>query len=242
MNWIIYPIGLSGNMGVLEQVVDYLKGIPGVVEAFPIDDDLAHEIDHIERSICTTSNHSYRNVGYDDAMGRECRICVLHTLDYFFNKRAIVKLRTSDGTVMGTTLYPYEIPAYKRMENVIWLSDDFVIFTNTHGSGTEEFIVTSFDIPEISQEIPECCGVIGSSPTMSSDMLLKSKRGISPTNDIYSTIVAFDIIERQAPSLSVSPLLRHGGRISYNHASVSVDPLPLAISAYSIPCSPHLNL
>ncbi len=199
-------------MGVVDDVMEYLRSIPGVKSVFPMDDDLVKEIDSIERCIRTGTGHDYKNIGFDDVKGKRFKICVLHTHDYFFYKRALVKLRTTDGTILGTSVNPHEMPAFKRMDNVIWLSDDFVVFTDRVGHGTEEFVTTSFDIPEISMEVPGCKGVIGASPTMSSDMLLKSKVGIPSTNEIYSTVVGFDISNgRQSLSLCGSlPLLPQG--------------------------------
>ena len=179
-------------MGIVDRVMDFLRSVPGVVSVFIMDDDITDEIDHVERSICTRSNHDYRNIGYDEAKTKDYRICVLHSQDHFFHKIPLVKLITTDGTVLGTTLCPEDVPKYKEKNNVLWLSDDFVVFTDAVGKGKEEFVVTSFDVPEITEAIPGCKGAIGISPTMSSDILLKSKVGISPTNSIYSTIVAFD--------------------------------------------------
>lgn len=221
-------------MDVVDRVIDYLNRVPGIVKVFRMDDRLAKEVDDIEKSICTSSSHNYRNLGFDDAMDRKYRICVLHTQDHFFQKRALVKLRTTDGTVMGTTLYPYQIPAFKRMDNVIWLSEDFVVFTNVHGRGEEEFVVTSFDLPEISRAVPECTGVIGASPAMSSDILLKTEADIPLTDNIFSTIIGFDDSRVRSMLFSLSPMLWRENRMGDNMALASVDRLMPAVSNFNI--------
>lgn len=179
-------------MGVLEKVKEYVRSVNGVVDVIDIDDTMSQEIQNIERSIRTKSNHDYKNVGYDIAMKKRHMICVIFVGGYLFEKRAVLKLMTEDGTIMGTSLKPNEIEEYRDREDVIWISEDFVVFPNIVGKGEEAFVLYPFDIPEITEAVPECVAPIGVSPTPSADAYIKGKAGIPVTKELFTSIIAFD--------------------------------------------------
>ena len=180
-------------MDVMERAMEFLRNSKGVIGAYVMDDEISKSVLDVESGIRTRSNHEYRNVGYSKALERKHRICVFYNEGYVFEKRSLVKLMTTDGTIMGTSLYPEQIPEYRKKDNVIWISEDFVVFTDIVGKGEEEFVLFPFDLPELTEAVPECRNAIGVSPTTSSDMVLKRKAGVPVTKDIYTSIVAFDI-------------------------------------------------
>lgn len=180
-------------MDTVEKAMEFLRNSQGVIGAYIMDDDVSKSVLDVESSIRTRSNHEYRNVGYTMALNRQYRVCVFYSGVYVFEKRALVKLMTSDGTIMGTSLYPSQIEEYKKKDNLIWISEDFVVFTDIVGKGEEEFVLFPFDLPELEEAVPGCKNAIGVSPTTSSDMVLKEKAGIPITKEIFTSIVAFNI-------------------------------------------------
>lgn len=179
-------------MSVKEKVISYLKEQEGVVGILDMDDELSKAVDSIEKSIKTRNNHEYLSIGYDLAMERIHRVCVFYTNDFKKDFRARLKLMTSDGTVMGTNLMPEEMDEYRGREDVIWISDDFVVFPMIRGSGEEMFVMYPYEYKELHDIAPGCSNAIGFSPTPSSDSFLKEKAGIEESSFIFSTVVAFD--------------------------------------------------
>ena len=179
-------------MGLVEDMVDYLRTVEGIIDVFEMDDDVSNNIWNIERSVRTTIRNEYKNIGFDIAMECKHRMCVFYDDTYLFGKRSIVKLMSSDGTIMGTSLHPDEIESYKDRDDVIWISDDFIVFPNIVGKGEESFVLYPIDIPEICENVPGCCKAIGTSPTMSSDMELKKVYHKPNTTGIYTMVIAFD--------------------------------------------------
>ena len=179
-------------MDRISDMLDYLRTVKGVLDVFEMDEPLSNEIWDIEKSVRTTIRNEYKNVGYDIAMDRKHRVCVFYDDTYIFGKRSIVKLMSSDGTIMGTSLHPDEIESYKGRDDVIWISDDFVVFPQIVGKGEESFVLYPIDIPEIMEHVPEANRVIGTSPTLSSDTALKSKFNKPMMQGIFTMIIAFD--------------------------------------------------
>lgn len=179
-------------MSIVDDVISYLRTFSEVIDAKEMDDDTSSSILEIEHSIKTRTNHDYQNVGYDIAMKKKHRICIFFKQGYLFEKRSVLKLMTSDGTIMGTNLLPDQIPEYRNRTDVIWISDDFVVFPNIVGKGEEAFVLYPSEIPELTEAVPGCTAAISVSPTTSSDAFLKKMNGYSITQDLYTSIIAFD--------------------------------------------------
>lgn len=179
-------------MGVKEDVLTYLRTVPGVIDIMEMDEDTARAVWDIERSVKTKTQNDYKNVGYEYVMKRKHKVCVFFKSGFLFEKRTVLKLMTEDGTIMGTTLKPSEIPEYKDREDVIWISEDFVVFPMIQGKGAEAFVLFPYEVPEISDSVPGCLGPIGASPTTSSDLFLKSVRNLSVTDRIFTAVIGFD--------------------------------------------------
>ena len=179
-------------MSIVQNVISYLLTVDGVLDAYEMDDDVSGAIHDVERSVRTRIDSDYKNVGYDIAMERKHRICVFYDDTYIFGKRSILKLMAADGTIMGTNLSPDEIPEYKKRDDVLWVSEDFVVFPDVVGKGEEAFVLYPFEIREIEENVPGTSLAIGTSPTMSSDEVLKHRYGKPMVRGIYTMIIAFD--------------------------------------------------
>ena len=106
-----------------------------------MDDGLSKEVESIENNIGTRVNTDYKNVGYYVAMQRKHRIAVMYKDGFPYNSLSTLKL-IGGGQIIGTTLKPEEIPEYKKRDDVMWISEDFVVFPNIRGSGEETFVLT----------------------------------------------------------------------------------------------------
>ena len=179
-------------MDIVNEVMDYVRTVEGVIDVQPMDGDISRKIWDIEKSVRTKIDKDYKNIGYDIAMERKHRVCVFYDDTYIFGIRSILKLMTSDGTIMGTNLTPEQIPEYQNRDDVIFISEDFVVFTNVIGKGEEAFVLFPFEIHEIEDNVPGTKSVIGTSPTTSSDEVLKRKFNKPMSEGIYTMVIAFD--------------------------------------------------
>ena len=179
-------------MSVIENAISYIKNTKGVIDVFPMDKELCNRIQTEEKSILTQSRNDYKNLGYEKAMEKKVKLCVFYDDTYIFCTRSIVRLMTEDGTVMGTSLLPDEIPEYQKRDDVIWISEDFVVFPNIIGKGREAFVLLPFDIPEMERDVPGVMNTVGSSPTSSSDIILKKAFNKPVIKGLNTMIIAFD--------------------------------------------------
>ena len=179
-------------MDVTDGVLEYVKTVTGVLDAYVMDDEVSKAVLEIERSVRTQTNSDYKNLGYEEAIKRQFRVCIFYDDTYIFGKRSILKLMSSDGTIMGTNLSPDEIELYRGRDDVIWVSEDFIMFTDVVGKGDEAFVLLPFPIEEIEESVPGSRNVIGTSPTMSSDTELKRVFHKPMIRGVYTMIVAFD--------------------------------------------------
>lgn len=186
------PLLLGGRMTVTEDVVSYLSKMRGVVCVREMDDKISNAIKDIESKVKTRIDDDYVNVGYEIAMKKAHRVFVIFGEEFQYVKYSVVKLMSSDGTILGTTLSREEIPEYKKRDDVIWISEDFVVFPYVKGQGEEAFVLYPFEIKELDENIPGCKGAIGTSPTTSSDIYLKKIAGVGLTEKVYTIVVAFD--------------------------------------------------
>ncbi|MBQ2762381.1 MAG: hypothetical protein IJF47_01555 [Candidatus Methanomethylophilaceae archaeon] len=175
----------------VQKVVEYLKSLTGVVKVIQMTDEMSNNVMDIEKSIKTQSQHDYDNIGYDLAMNKKHRLCLFFTDDLPIKMKSILKMITSDGTILGTSLEPDEIESYKGRDDIIWISEDFIMFTNIQGNGPESFVLYPYPVKELDAIAEKELNAIGTFPTSSSDMYLKECVDIPLTDNIFSTIIAF---------------------------------------------------
>ena len=179
-------------MGIMQDVIDYLRTVKGVIDAYEIDGALSYDLMYVEKSVKTRNGSGYKNVGYDEAMKRKHRVCIFYDDTYIFGKRSILKLMTSDGTIMGTNISPDDADQYLGRDDVIWVSEDFIVFPDVVGGGEEVFVLYPSEIHEMEDDVPGVKTAIGTSPTMSSDTLLKQTFDKPLVRGIYTFVIAFD--------------------------------------------------
>lgn len=179
-------------MSLVDEVLAYMRSVKGVVDIVEMDDDISSRVWDIEKTVKTKSKTDYQNVGYDIVMEMDHRFCVFYDGGYMFQKRARLKLVDSYGKVMGTNLFKDEIESYRTRDDVIWVSEDFVVFPQIMGEGEEAFVLCPYEIAEISENVSGVVNPLGTSPTPSSDVELKRWAGRPLTADVFTSVVAFN--------------------------------------------------
>ncbi len=105
-----------------------------------------------------------------------------------------VILTNSNGQILGQEVLKKEDKEkFKKDENAIFLSDDFVIFKNnkdTKYQGKECFLLPPIAFPEL-EIIDEINTVVSSSPSTQSDEYLKEKYGYLDDGSVATIIVSF---------------------------------------------------
>ena len=179
-------------MNVRETVLADLRSVKGVLTAELMDDEISCEIDHSERSVRTQGGLEFRNDGYQEAMRRQVRICIFCTEDFEFPDDRSIYFMTEDGTVMGHNITEQEKGSFLARDDIVWVSDDFIMYTERKGCGEEVFVYKGTRYPLV-EAYPGCTNGLIVIPAGPSDLVLKSRYGIPDRREIATAVMAFDI-------------------------------------------------
>ena len=197
-------------MDLLSRAEEYFASTRGTYSTWRITDEAMDHVLEIEKDTRTQTDNDYVNVGCIRVAEKEHHLCVFYDDHMSRDLHAKVVLMTDDGTVMGTSLHRSEIPMYKDRDDVIWVSEDFIVFPEIVGRGEERFVLYPFPLPDLDEgrgeerfvlypfPLPDldeaigCDGAIGTSPTVVSDTYLKEQRGIPIGQRIFTMIIGFD--------------------------------------------------
>ena len=178
--------------------LNIIKGMRGVVEAFYLDKDILEKVRKEEETVKAVGNVDVINEGFNQALQREKVICIVKDPRFRPPPEPTVKLMASDGRVMGVEVFPETAKEYLGRDDVIWLSDGFVVFTNvppTEGM-REAFVMPPVSFPELN-ESNGCKDVISCSPAPTCDKMIREWHGMEDNSKLASVLVAFNRINQQ---------------------------------------------
>lgn len=174
--------------------LEIVKGLKGVIDAFYLDRDILEELRKEELTVkAVNKNVDVFNEGYNEALKREKCICIIKDPRFRLPPSPTVILRSSDGKTMGIEVFPETAGEYMDKENVIWLSDGFVMFADVmpEDGGSEAFIMPPVAFPELN-ESNGCYNVVSCSPAPTCDDMLREHLNFDKSGKYATIIVAFD--------------------------------------------------
>lgn len=96
---------------------------------------------------------------------------------------------------MGTNVTESTKPAYMDRPNSIWLSDDFILFTDVKGDGREAFVMPAVNFPHLNGS-HGCRNAICCFPATTNSHRIMRDRGFCPSHKLATMIVGFDLCDR----------------------------------------------
>lgn len=183
-----------------DKPLEIIRGLRGVVEAFYLDRFILEKVRQEEATVKAAGSIDVENEGFNQALKREKVICIVKDPRFRPPPEPTVLLLRSDGLVMGTEVFPETSKEYRDRDDVIWLSDGFVMFTNieepkTEGV-TEAFVMPPVSFPELN-ESNGCRNVISCSPAPTCDKMIRGWHGMNDNGKLASVLVAFDPVSPQ---------------------------------------------
>lgn len=175
-----------------------LSSVEGAVDAVVMDDRITDAIRGEEDSVRSSTGVDVINEAFNQAVGRDVRICIFCDRDIADHDGSAMTLEDLDGNVLGRTLSHEEVQEYRSRPDVIFVSDDFVMFTDVIPSGGERFVMKPMGFPVLG-EADGCRDVVMCSPAPSSDAMLKRYYGRDPAEDIATLIVGYDHLKSISP-------------------------------------------
>ena len=179
-------------MGAPEDFIRYFESRDGVQKVLMLDDGQFNEVWNNEKMVKTQTLSDYENMGFEVLSKRRSRFCLYVDDKFRLDRHSLLKMLDGEGKVIGTTIPPEDIPKYADRTDVVWLSKDFNMFPNLEPVGKERFVLYPYEFPELSDEIPGCVDVVGTSPAPSSDMILKRMGDMPIATRLFTFILGFD--------------------------------------------------
>ena len=199
----------------LREVEDLVKGLPGVVEAQPLEEDLRRRALEVEEAYESSSVLPVRNLGVHAALARDSTLVLLK--DSTFRQPgspSVYMVEEGDSLpeaqvcleVAGRRyrIIGEEVPAScaRTGERSIPISDTFLLYPGRRSGGDVPcyFILPPLGFPELEGRAAELgiCNIVSISPSLALDEFVRRALGFPATNALATILVGFDHAAPQA--------------------------------------------
>ncbi len=175
-----------------ERAVDIIKGMTGTRMAFLLSPEVITSVQRIEDSIKSQIGLDVVNEGVKQCLRRQYVICVIKDTRFRPPPEPTVLMMGDSDLVLGTEILPGQHSNYKEMDNICWLGDDFVVFTDKVPKTKEFFLMPPVSFPELEQ-IPGAVNIVSCSPSPLGDLIIKNYYGLEDDPKLASILVGFDM-------------------------------------------------
>lgn len=175
--------------------LNVVKKMRGVVAAFYLDAATLKRIQEEEATVKAVGGIDVINEGFNQALKRDKVICIVKDPRFRPPPEPTVILESSDGKVMGIEVFPNTSKEYRNREDVVWLSDGFVVFPDVKPgeNNDESFIMPPVPFPELN-ESNGCKDVISCSPAPTCDKMIRESHGMKDDGKLASILIAYNEI------------------------------------------------
>lgn len=175
-----------------EKPLKIVKGLRGVIHAFYLGEDVLQQMRDEEAKVrAIGGNIGVDNQGFTQALEHKYVIAIIKDPRFRPPPEPTVELHSNDGVVMGVEVFPFDVDQYLNREDVVWLSDGFVLFPGRGGKGGERFVMPPVSFPELNPT-NGCTDVISCSPAPSCDLLMRTTYGLQDDPRLASVLIAFN--------------------------------------------------
>ena len=171
--------------------IDIIKGMRGVIMAFYLERDVLEELKAEEATVKSTLDIGVRNEGFNQALTKDKVICIVKDPRFRPPPEPTVILEGDNGLIMGIEVFPHTAKEYEGRDDVIWLSDGFVVFPRLTSTTKEAFVMPPVSFPELNPD-NGCHDVVSCSPSATSDLIIKKHYGLKDDPKLASILVAYN--------------------------------------------------
>ena len=175
----------------LDAILTLLKGMKGVEHVHLLDQDILDRLKREESTVKATLDIDVLNEGFLKALEREHVVCIVKNYTFRPPPEPTVVLCGDDGCIMGIEVFPHTRGQYESRDDVVWLSDSFVVFPEVIPQGKERFLMPAVSFPEVNESMG-CWNVVSCSPSPTSDKMIKDHYVLEDDPKLARILVAFD--------------------------------------------------
>ena len=182
--------------------LEIVRALRGVVHAFYLDSEILEQVREEEAKVRAMGNIAVNNVGFSEALLRESVICIVKDPRFRPPPEPTVILESGNGEIIGEEVFPFTAHKYANKQDVVWLSDGFVMFPTVKADGGETFTMPPVSFPELNPS-NGCKDVISCSPAPTCDLMIRKHYGMEDNPKLASVLVAFNRLKPgdEAPDL-----------------------------------------
>jgi len=176
----------------MEDIVSRIREMRGVVHVFPLNDTCRDRIWDIEKDIKAALGIPVINKGVEECLARKHIICIIKKASFRPPPEPTVMLVSDDGVVLGEEVLPHVKKKFLEnvKEEIIWLSEEFVLYPDRRGGRREYFVMPPVSFPEVEEMGMQ--NVVSCSPAAPADMMLRQMHGYEDDPKLASILVGFD--------------------------------------------------
>lgn len=189
------------KMTTMDEILELLSRLEGVVKVFSVEGEILKRIMEIESQVRAVMNIEVRNTGVEECLKRNHIVCIIKDSRFRPPPEPTVLLVGDDGIILGKEVIPSDTHDYKNDENVVFLSDDFIVFTDRKPNEKEYFLMPPVRFPEL-ERLEGVCNVVSCSLSAPSDYLLRKHYNLQDDPKLASILVGFDLISDENRSHS----------------------------------------
>lgn len=160
--------------------------------AFLLSPEVITAVQRIEDSIKSQIGLDVVNEGVRQCLRRQHVICVIKDTRFRPPPEPTVLMMGDTDLVIGTEILPGEHSRYQEMENICWLGEDFVVFTDKVPKTKEFFFMPPVSFPEL-EKVPGATNIVSCSPSPLGDMIIKNYYELEDNPKLASILVGFDL-------------------------------------------------
>jgi hypothetical protein len=178
-------------MVTIDEVVDFISRMAGSRHVFPLRAEAKENLIKIEESVKATFGINCSNQGVMDCLARENIIVIIKDFRFRPPPEPTVLLMADDGMIIGKEIFPEQRAQYLDREDVIFLSDEFILFPELKAKGKERFVMPPVSFPEV-EKMSGAKNVVSCSPSPPGDMFVRSLHGLPDDPKLASVLVGYD--------------------------------------------------
>jgi hypothetical protein len=179
----------------MTDILARLQQMKGVIHVFPLNNDCRCKIWDIEKEIKATLGIPVINTGVQECLERKYVVCIIKKASFRPPPEPTVMLLSDDGIVLGEEVLPNRKKEFlaTNKEEIIWLSEEFVMYPQRTGASKEFFVMPPVSFPEITEMGMK--KVVSCSPSAPADMMLRQMHGFEDNPKLASILIGFDTEE-----------------------------------------------
>lgn len=168
-----------------------IKGMKGTKIVFPLTRKDAEQILESEKGVKSQMGQKVFNLGLEETIKRDHVICIIKDVTFRPPPEPTVFMLDEEGSILGTEVLPGEHKKYKEMDNVMFLCQDFVVFTDRKQKTKEYWMMPPVSFPELTT-IKGVTDVVSCSPSPPGDIVIKTNYSLEDDPKLASILVGFN--------------------------------------------------